>query len=39
LDAYSDIISKGIVGANNSTGQWALDLNQEIDLSGMSPKD
>ena len=39
LDAYSDIISKGIIGANNSTGQWALDLNQEIDLSGMSPKD
>lgn len=39
LNAYSDIMSKGIIGANNSTGQWAVDLNNNIDLDSMSTKD
>lgn len=39
LNAYSDIMSKGIIGANNSTGQWAVDLNSNIDLESMDRKD
>lgn len=39
LDAYSDIMSKGIIGANNKTGQWAVDLNSNIDLESMDRKD
>lgn len=39
LNAYSDIMSKGIIGANNSTGQWAVDLNSNIDLDSMDKKD
>lgn len=39
LNAYSDIMSKGIIGANNTTGQWAVDLNNNIDLDSMDKKD
>lgn len=39
LNAYSDIMSKGIIGANNKTGQWAVDLNSNIDLESMDRKD
>lgn len=39
LNAYSDIMSKGIIGANNTTGQWAVDLNSNIDLDSMDKKD
>ena len=39
LSAYSDIMSKGIIGASNTSGQWQLDLNQNIDLESMSKKD
>ena len=27
LEAYQDIMSKGVVGANNSSGQWGIDIN------------
>ena len=39
LNAYQDIVSKGIIGANNTSGQWAIDLNSDIDLSSMPQKD
>lgn len=39
LNAYSDIISKGIIGANNTTGQWAVDINSSINLDAMNKKD
>jgi hypothetical protein len=32
-------MSKGIIGANNTTGQWAVDLNNNIDLDSMDKKD
>lgn len=39
MNAYSDIISKGIIGASNDTGQWTVDLKSSIDLESMSKKD
>ena len=39
LNAYSDIMSKGIVGASNDTGQWTLNLKNNIDLSSKSQKE
>lgn len=39
MSAYSDILSKGIVGANNTSGEWALDLGQVLDLDSLPKKD
>jgi hypothetical protein len=39
MSAYSDILSKGIVGANNNSGEWALDLGQVLDLDSLPKKD
>lgn len=39
LNAYSDLMSKGITGASNTSGQWELNLNQELNLDSMSKKD
>lgn len=39
LTAYQDIMQKGISGASNNTGVWAIDTNENIDLSSMSKKD
>lgn len=39
LTAYQDIMQKGISGASNNTGIWAIDTNENIDLSSMSKKD
>lgn len=39
LDAYSDIVSKGITGASNNSGQWAVDLSGNLDLESKSKKD
>ena len=39
LNAYSDIMSKGIVGASNDTGQWTLNLKNNIDLNSKSQKE
>lgn len=39
LNAYSDIMSRGVKGASNTSGQWAVDLDSEIDLESMSKKD
>jgi hypothetical protein len=32
-------MSKGITGASNTSGQWELNLNQELNLDSMSKKD
>jgi hypothetical protein len=39
MSAYSDIMSKGVLGASNTSGQWALDIGDTIDFDSMSRKD
>ena len=39
MSAYSDLINKGILGASNNTGQWMLDINDDIDFDSMDRKD
>ena len=39
MSAYSDLMNKGILGASNTTGQWMIDVNDEIDLNSMDQKD
>ena len=39
LNAYQDLMSKGIAGASNTSGQWELNLKNDIDLDSLSKKD
>lgn len=39
LNAYSDLMSKGITGASNTSGQWELNLSQKLNLDSMPKKD
>ena len=39
MKAYTTIMNNGITGANNSTGQWKINVNGTIDLDNMSKKD
>ena len=39
MEAYSDIVSNGIIGADNKSGQWAVNLRGNIDTNSMSKKD
>lgn len=39
MSAYSDIMNKGILGASNSTGQWMLDIGDNIDIASKDKKD
>jgi len=37
LNAYQDIMNRGIIGASNDTGMWRVNHNgADIDMSGMS---
>lgn len=39
INAYTDIINSGILGASNNSGQWAIDINRDFDLSSLPKKD
>ena len=39
MSAYSDLMSKGIQGASNSTGQWVINVGGDIPFDSMSRKD
>ena len=39
MSAYSDILSKGVQGASNDTGQWMIDVGGNVDLDSISKKD
>ena len=39
MSAYSDIMTRGIVGASNKTGQWIIDVNGAIDFDSKDKKD
>lgn len=39
IHAYTDIINSGILGASNNSGQWAIDINRDFDLSSLPKKD
>jgi len=39
MSAYSDLMSKGVLGASNTTGQWMIDVDGTVDLNSMDRKD
>ena len=39
ISAYSDMLSRGILGASSDSGQWVVNVNGEIDLESKSKKD
>ena len=39
MSAYLDIINKGITGASNTSGQWELTINGDLNLNSLSQKD
>ena len=39
MNAYTDLVTNGINGASNTTGQWTIDVGGNIDFSSKSSKD
>jgi len=36
MSAYLDIMNKGITGATNTSGQWEITINGDLDLNSKS---